>query len=175
MRTACPLIAGLAGKFSQHRHFLSPPQGQQTPFVFQQYSGLRGDPPCHKVVPIVIAGILHLPGLGFLGFGHQFQNAAHRLVQGGLAEAAAFQILADLGGTDAMGCGHFQVQPRLQAQAGIIHRTPIGDHRPLKPPFFPQDGLQEALVFAGVGAVHFVVSTHDGPGLGLPHRLFEGG
>ncbi len=70
---------------------------------------------------------------------------------------------------------HIQIAACLKTFDTVVHCTPVGYNQALKTPFGTKNVGQQLLMVAAIGAIQFIVCTHDGSGLALFHRYFKGG
>ena len=102
----------------------------------------------------------------------QFQAAGDAYIQFLFAEGSVLEGAHDLfvleGGT---GLEHVVAGGNLLG--GVVSAEPVGHDESLEAPLVTKDGGEEVFALGGVGAVEFVVGTHDGPGSGFLDGDFE--
>mmetsp|Transcript_99150 Transcript_99150/g.256326 ORF Transcript_99150/g.256326 Transcript_99150/m.256326 type:complete len:580 (+) Transcript_99150:1375-3114(+) len=72
---------------------------------------------------------------------------------------------------DAFVAWHLDVQPGRRPVDGVVRRAPVADDVSAEVELLAQEGLEELLVLAGVGAVDLVVRAHDGSRTRVDGRL----
>ncbi len=70
---------------------------------------------------------------------------------------------------------HLQIQSGRDTGNAVVHRTPVGHHKPVESKLGAQHVGEQPLVVARIDALDTVVGAHDGPGLHLFEYSLKGG
>ena len=153
---ARPLIPGMGGEITDHRHLGAVLQRENILVVFEKYDALLRGFPCG----IVLSFFVHALCL-WLFSQHHIQQFLHPLVDDFLVDFSILHSPQQLAGAIVPGGGHFQIHPCPTPLDKIIAAAPVRDHHAVKIPFPAEDIIQMS-VFIGIGAVDLVVGGHNG-------------